>query len=91
LLVIQIEAIYGVDMALCGIKHVTRVMEAAVLVFRSKEFMEYAANMALCGIIHITRFMDTGAGFQAILRFCFTDLRGCNVSVQIEGIYGVCC
>jgi hypothetical protein len=60
-----------------------------MLVFRSKEFMEYAANMALCGIIHITRFMDTSAGFRAISTFCLIHFRGCIVDVLIEAIYGV--
>jgi hypothetical protein len=32
-------------------------------------------------MIFIPSFMKTGAGFQAILRFCLRNLRGCNVDI----------
>jgi hypothetical protein len=35
--------------------------------------------MASCGTTYIQIFMKTAAGVRAILRFCFSKLRGCNV------------
>jgi hypothetical protein len=35
--------------------------------------------MASCDMMYIPSFMKTGTGIEAILRFCFRDLRGCNV------------
>jgi hypothetical protein len=39
----------------------------------------YAIEMASCGITYTQSFMKTGTGVQAICRFCFTNLRCCNV------------
>jgi hypothetical protein len=41
----------------------------------------YAIEMASCGTIYVPSFMKTGTGVQAILRFCFSDLRGFNVGI----------
>jgi hypothetical protein len=36
---------------------------------------------AWCCMIYVTRFMKIGTGVQAILRFCFRNLRGSNVGI----------
>jgi hypothetical protein len=36
------------------------------------------------GVIYIQSFMNIGKGVQAILRFCLSNLRGCNVGI-IDG------
>jgi hypothetical protein len=41
----------------------------------------YAIKMASCGMIYISSFMNIGTGVQAILRFCFRNLRGYNVGI----------
>jgi hypothetical protein len=46
--------------------------------------MKYAVEVALCDMMHIPNFMKIGIGFQAILRFCLRNLRGCNVGI-IDG------
>jgi hypothetical protein len=46
--------------------------------------MKYAVEMASKGMIYIPRFMKTGTGVQAILRFFFTNLRGCSVGITDE-------
>jgi hypothetical protein len=43
--------------------------------------MKYADEMASRGRIHIPSFMKTGAGIQAISRFCLRNLRGCVMLV----------
>jgi hypothetical protein len=43
--------------------------------------MIHAVEMASCSMIHITSVMKTGVGVQAILRFCFRNLRGRNVGI----------
>jgi hypothetical protein len=37
--------------------------------------------MAVCGLIYISSYMKIGIDIQAILRFDFVNLRGCNVGV----------
>jgi hypothetical protein len=39
----------------------------------------YAIEMASCSITYTPSFTKTGTGVQAIFRFCFRNLRGCNV------------
>jgi hypothetical protein len=39
----------------------------------------YAVEMVSRGIIYLLSFMKTGRGVQAILRFCLSNLNGCNV------------
>jgi hypothetical protein len=39
------------------------------------------------GMINIPSFMKIGMGVQAILRFCLSNLRGCNVGITDGGIY----
>jgi hypothetical protein len=51
--------------------------------------MMYAVEMASCGMIYITGFMKIGTGVQAILRFCLSNLKGCNVGITGGGIYKV--
>jgi hypothetical protein len=43
--------------------------------------MEYAVEMASCSKIHTPSFLKIGAGVQAILRFIFRNLRGCNAGI----------
>jgi hypothetical protein len=35
-----------------------------------------------CSMVHVPSFMKIDAGFQAILRFRFRNLRGCNVGIS---------
>jgi hypothetical protein len=42
----------------------------------------HSVQMASCGIIHLPGFMKIGTGFQAILRFCFSNLKECNVGIS---------
>lgn len=46
--------------------------------------MMYSVEMTSCGMLHVLSFVKTAIGAQAILRFCFTYLRGCNVGI-IDG------
>jgi hypothetical protein len=43
--------------------------------------MMYAVEIASCGTIYVPSSMKTGTGFQAILRFCLRNMRGCNVGI----------
>jgi hypothetical protein len=43
--------------------------------------MKYSVEIALCGMLQVLNFVKTATGIQAILRFCFSDLRGCNVGI----------
>jgi hypothetical protein len=43
--------------------------------------MIYAVEIALRGIKNLPRFMKIGTGVQAILRFYFRNLRGCDVGI----------
>jgi hypothetical protein len=38
-------------------------------------------EMASCGMIYLSSFMKIGTGVQAILRFCFGNLNGCNFGI----------
>jgi hypothetical protein len=40
--------------------------------------------MPLCGMIFVPSFMKIGAGVQAVLKFCFRKLSGCNVGIADE-------
>jgi hypothetical protein len=42
--------------------------------------------MVSCVIIYIPSFMKTGIGVQAILRFCFRNLRGCDVGITDDRV-----
>jgi hypothetical protein len=44
-------------------------------------FIKYAIEMASDGLIYVPSFMEMGTGVQAILRFCFSTLRGCDVGI----------
>jgi hypothetical protein len=44
----------------------------------------YAIEMAPCGVIYLPSFMETGV--QALLRFCFRNMRDCIVGI-IDGRY----
>jgi hypothetical protein len=46
--------------------------------------MMYAAEMTSCGMMYLPSFMKIGTGGQAILRFCLSNLNGCNVSITEE-------
>jgi hypothetical protein len=41
----------------------------------------YAVQMASCCILQLPSFMKIGTAVQAILRFCLSNLNGCNVGV----------
>jgi hypothetical protein len=43
--------------------------------------MKYAVEMASGSMICIPSFMIINTGIQAILRFCFNNLRGDNVGI----------
>jgi hypothetical protein len=43
--------------------------------------MEYGIEMVSCDMIYVPSFMKIDAGIQAILRFSFRNLRGCNVGI----------
>jgi hypothetical protein len=46
--------------------------------------MNYAINMHSCSMIYVPVFMKIGTGVQAILRFCFVNLRGRIVGITDE-------
>jgi hypothetical protein len=46
--------------------------------------MIYAVKMDSYGMIHMPIFMKIGTSIQAILRFCFRNLRGCIVGITDE-------
>jgi hypothetical protein len=50
---------------------------------------EVGLEMASCGMICFPSFMKIGTGVQALLRFCLSNLRCCNVGTHDEGIYEV--
>jgi uncharacterized protein YraI len=41
--------------------------------------MKYDSEIASRGMTHIPNFVKIGTGVQAILRFCLSNMRGCNV------------
>jgi hypothetical protein len=43
--------------------------------------MIYVIDIALAGMIFLPSFMKTGTDLQAILRFGFSNLNGCNVGI----------
>jgi hypothetical protein len=43
--------------------------------------MKHAVEIALHGMINVRAFMEIGRGIQAILRFCFRNLKDCNVGI----------
>jgi hypothetical protein len=44
--------------------------------------VRYTAEMASDGMIYLPSFMKSGAGVQAILRFCLSNLNVCNVCIS---------
>jgi hypothetical protein len=44
-------------------------------------FTHYFVEMVSGSIAHIPSFTSNALGVQAILRFCFNSLRGCNVVI----------
>jgi hypothetical protein len=48
-----------------------------------------AVEMGSDIMLNLLSFMKIGTGVQVVLRFCFSFLRGCNVSITIKGIYEV--
>jgi uncharacterized protein YraI len=49
----------------------------------------YTVQMASCGMTNLPSFMKIGTGIQAILRFCLSNLKGCNVGITDGRIYDV--
>jgi hypothetical protein len=47
--------------------------------------MMYAIELASDVMIYIPSFMKIGTGIQAMLRFCLSNLRGCNVGITDGG------
>jgi hypothetical protein len=41
----------------------------------------YAVEIPSGGMIYLPSFIKIGTGVQAILRFCFSYLKGCNVGI----------
>jgi cytochrome c553 len=58
--------------------------EAPMFVLQTKGICAVCHEMASYGKIYIPSFMKIGAGLQKLLRFCLSNLRGCNVGI-IEG------
>jgi hypothetical protein len=46
--------------------------------------MKYAIDMNSCVMIFIQSFMKIDAGVQALLRFGFSNLRGCSFGITEE-------
>jgi hypothetical protein len=46
--------------------------------------MKHGAEMASCVMLYIPSFMKTGIDVQAILKFCLSNLRGCNDGITDE-------
>jgi hypothetical protein len=44
--------------------------------------MKYAFKMVSVGMIYLASSMKIGTGFQEILQFCLSKLRGCNVGIN---------
>jgi hypothetical protein len=47
--------------------------------------MKYVVEMPSCGMIILQSFMKIGPGIQMILKFCLSNLNGCNVGIT-QGI-----
>jgi hypothetical protein len=43
--------------------------------------VQYIVEMASDGMMNISSFMTTGSGFQATLRHCLSNLRGCGIGI----------
>jgi hypothetical protein len=43
--------------------------------------MKHAVEMASFGMIYVPSVLKIGIGVQRVLRFCLSNLRGCNVGV----------
>jgi uncharacterized protein YraI len=43
--------------------------------------MKYTVEMVSGAMVYISNFMKIGSGIQVILRFCLSNLRGCNVGI----------
>jgi uncharacterized protein YraI len=43
--------------------------------------MMYGVEMASCGMTFLPSVMKIGAGVQAMLRFCLSNLNGCYVGI----------
>jgi hypothetical protein len=50
-----------------------------MLLLVMREFLMYAVEMPSCGIIFLPSFIKIGTGIQVILRFCVSNLIGCNI------------
>jgi hypothetical protein len=46
--------------------------------------MMYAVEMGSGGMIYLPSFMKIGTGIQAILWFCLSNLKGCNVGITVR-------
>jgi hypothetical protein len=52
--------------------------------------MPYATEIASCSMIYMSSFLKINTGVQAIIRFCLSNLRGCNVGItDPKGIYNI--
>jgi hypothetical protein len=63
---------------------------AAILVLLIEGFINYAVEMSSDGTLSIQSFLNIGTGVEAILRFCRSDLGGCNVGINEGRIYELC-
>jgi hypothetical protein len=54
-------------------------------------------EMVSCGMIYIPSFMKISRGLQAILRFCLSNFKGCNVGIidgwidEVRCLHGFTC
>jgi hypothetical protein len=54
---------------------------AVILVLVMDGTYEVRLEMGSGGMMYIRSLMKTGTGVQAILRFCLSNLNGCNVGI----------
>jgi hypothetical protein len=54
-----------------------------MLVLLMGGLMIYAIEMASCGVIFLLSFMKVGTDLQAMLRFCLSNVNGCNVGITV--------
>jgi hypothetical protein len=52
--------------------------------------MKYAVEMASGGMINVSSFTNIYTGVQAILRFCLSNFRCCNVGITDGWIFMKC-
>jgi hypothetical protein len=67
----------------------SHISAAALLVLLMGISMIYAFAMASYDMIYLPSFVKIGTGVQAILRFCLSNLKGCNVGITDGVTYDI--